>query len=107
MEKPQTQENVSQEKKIEAPRKKGDKVVCHINGKSIRGVIFNDDFSGGNLIGILLDEKLEGGSYLGGYGVTLGYQLLSDPTKIEKVGEAPPEEMKELEEKIAILQNER
>lgn len=89
--------------KIEAPSQKGDRVICHINGKDIKGVIFNDEFSGGNLVGILLDEKIDGSDYLGGYGATLGHELLNDPSMIEKTGDASNEEMKEIEDKLNNL----
>lgn len=88
----------------DTPSKKGDKVRCHIDGKTIDGVIFNDDISGGNMVAILLNEKLEGRSYLKGYGVTLGEKLLADKEKIEKIGEATEEEMTLIEQKVLQLQ---
>lgn len=87
----------------ERPGQRGDRVVCNINGKEYSGTIFNTEFSGGNLIGILLDEKIEGSNYLGGYGTSIGYELLSDTEKIRKTGEASEEEMSALDERLEKL----
>ena len=90
-------EKVSKLEKKEAPGKVGDRVLCYIDGQHIKGTIYNNDISGGNLIGILLDEKMKGGKYFQGRGVTIGYELLKDPKKIEKIGEANKNELELME----------
>jgi hypothetical protein len=69
---------------MDIPGKVWDKVVCTIDGKEYSGMIFNDDFSWGQLVWILLDVPLPGNEYLGGYWVTLGVELLKDISKIRK-----------------------
>lgn len=86
------------EKTEELPGK-GSKVECNINGERVTGVIFNSEISGGQMVGILLDENI-GSNYLNGFGTTLGIELLNDPEKIKKIGEVSDEELDEILTKV-------
>lgn len=90
---------------VEFPGKVWDKVVCTIDWKDYRGTIFNDDFSWWQLVWILLDEPLASSKYLWGFGVTLGVELLKDPTKIRKIWISNQEELLRIEEKLASIAN--
>ncbi|MCK5591686.1 MAG: hypothetical protein KAI72_07005 [Candidatus Pacebacteria bacterium] len=88
--------------KTEDLPEKGDRVECNIDGKKVTGVIFNSEISGGQMVGILLDENI-GSNYLNGFGTTLGAELLNDQEKIKKIGEVTDEELDEILKKVNEL----
>ena len=88
--------------KTEDLPKKGDRVECNIDGKKVTGIIFNSEISGGQMVGILLDENV-GGNYLNGFGITLGVELLNNPEKIKKIGETTKGELEEILIKVNEL----
>jgi len=89
--------------KNDIPGKRGDRVVCHINGEDISGTIYSDEISDGQLIYILLDKKIKGGTHLQEYSVGLGVDNMSDTEMIEKTGEASPEEMVRVLDRVKQL----